>query len=530
MIGNTSKLQIVISAVDKASKQIKQTSKELTKAGESAKKASKSFSMSEKRLKALKIGAGLAGAAIAGMAVKMGISAVKQATKFQKEMTNVATLVDTSKESMEEMGKKVRDISKRMPVDIGDLTAALYQVRSAGIDAKKAMGVLETSAKLATAGLATTEEATDLLTSAINVFGDEAHSADKLADILFKTVKYGKTTVAELAQGFGKVANIAKETGISIEDLSAATAVLTTGGLKAAEAQTAIKAAISNILKPTADARAAAEKLGIQFDLNTLQSKGLSGMLLEIAEAAGDDKQSLTDLFGSVEATNAIFSLTSTDGGAAMNKMIEDMIGNTNELDIAFQKQNATMEKQYQLLQNNLNVVMMELGTKILPIVMKAVQGLNLLLGGLQANLEIVQAQTKAMAQEVMAKAKEAREAGDEERAERLMKAAREAYAQEYGEQKVTGWDIIKGGFKSAGELLSFQEGGVVPGQPNEPQVAVVHGGEKIIPAGEGEAVPNQPTYNFHFEGAFIGNELDFTNKIIRLINRDSELKALAGV
>jgi len=45
--------------------------------------------------------------------------------------------------------------------------------------------------------------------------------------------------------------------------------------------------------------------------------------------------------------------------------------------------------------------------------------------------------------------------------------------------------DVWSGITNFFGSLPFFQEGGVVSGQPNEPQLAVVHGGETIIPAGQ---------------------------------------------
>lgn len=422
------------------------------------------------------------GALLAGgaMVVGIGVKSVKAAADFEKAMASVATLVDTSTENMEEMGKKVREISKRVPKDISELTVALYDVRSAGISAADAMDVLEASAKLAVAGLGTTQEATNLLTSAINVYGDTTHDANALAEILFKTVKYGKTTIAELSQGFGKVAAIAKETGISIEDLSAATALLTTGGIKAAEAQTALKAMISNVLKPTKDATDAAEKLGIQFDLGALQAKGLSGMLAEIAEKAGTDKQALADLFGSVEAANAIFALTSVEGGAAFRQILEDMTAQTGALDEATRLQNAAASAQYQLLKNQLNVVFIELGTQILPLLLKAMEEIRDMIdtatwvwkiwGGEIVSVNDALADLEYKLMIVIETAK-----GFFSTMEKISSFSRQAIG------AVTGWSALKW---TAGKL-GFQKGGIVPGPIGEPMSAIVHGGETIIPAGK---------------------------------------------
>jgi len=329
---------------------------------------------SGKSLNNFKDTANKAGVAITALAGVMLIKGVKNAVEFEKSMTNVRTLIDDDVESFDELKEGVIELGKKTPQPLGDLTEALYDVRSAGVSAEDQFLVLESAAKLATAGLSTTKEATNILTSAINVYGDETHDANKLSDILFKTVKAGKTTVAELAQGFGKTAGIAKETGIEIEDLQASVAILTTGGITASEAYTSLKAGISNILKPTSDATAAAQKLGINFDLSTLQSEGLAGMLQNVAEAAGDDKQAIADLFGSVEAANAIFNLTSDEGLAKMLAIQQDMLDPANALDEAFQKQTETAAAQWEMMKNNLNFILMEFASVVMPVVVGAME------------------------------------------------------------------------------------------------------------------------------------------------------------
>lgn len=74
-------------------------------------------------------------------------------------------------------------------------------------------------------------------------------------------------------------------------------------------------------------------------------------------------------------------------------------------------------------------------------------------------------------------------------------------------------------------EVPKFQKGGIVPGPIGKPTPAIVHGGEVIIPPEK--RVGN--TYNFNFAGAFIGNKDVLIEEIKRAINRESELRALAG-
>ncbi len=46
----------------------------------------------------------------------------------------------------------------------------------------------------------------------------------------------------------------------------------------------------------------------------------------------------------------------------------------------------------------------------------------------------------------------------------------------------------------------SFQDGGVVPGPVGQPQLAVVHGGETVVPAQQTIAAPVIPSQNLNVE------------------------------
>ena len=60
--------------------------------------------------------------------------------------------------------------------------------------------------------------------------------------------------------------------------------------------------------------------------------------------------------------------------------------------------------------------------------------------------------------------------------------------------------NIVSGGIRGIGRLLGFQDGGTVPGPIGAPQLAVVHGGEEIIPPGEGGGRVVQ-VFNFEWRG-----------------------------
>ncbi len=340
-------LEAVITADDRASGKIK--------------KSSESFKKFAKTIAAV-------GVAAAGAAIAIGVKAVKAAASFEAKMADVSTLVDINVESMDEMSDAVLRLSTTLPVSADELATALYQVRSAGVSAADAMDVLEASAKLAIAGLGTTEEAVDLVTSSLNSFAAENLTADKAADILFKTVKAGKTTVGELAQAFGMVAPMAASMKVRFDELQAATAALTVTGMKTSVAQTQIRASLTSLIKPT-------KEMGELFDILEVETAqlgiaqwGLVGFFGKLTEAADGNQEMLAKAFGSVEALNAVLALTGPQG-EAFKETLEGMRDGTSLLDEAVQKQTDTFDAQYKMLTNYLNVALIKLGNEILPVI-----------------------------------------------------------------------------------------------------------------------------------------------------------------
>lgn len=352
------KLQIVVEAVDKASGVLKRTGK---------------------RIGGLSSATKLAATSVAGLGVAMGTHAVKEAMKFEKMMSDVNTLYDDQGESVAKLSKGVTDLLKRVPKDPEDLGASAYAIVSAGIsDTGQALKVLEASGKLAVAGLGETAEATDILTSAINAFGLDANKAEDISNSFFLAVKSGKTTVAELSQGFGQVAPLASQLGVGFNDLLASTSAMTTSGLKASVAYTQIRATLSNMLKPTKEMQEAFGTLGITSnDLQgMLSEQGLVGTLRTLSDAVGGDQEQLAKMFGSVEALNGVMMLLG-DTGTDATEILKNMEGGANALDSAFNKQTKTTEAQFKLLQNKYNMAMKDLGVKILPAVLKVMEVLS---------------------------------------------------------------------------------------------------------------------------------------------------------
>lgn len=325
--------------------------------------------------KATNIGKKAAGAfAVLGIGVA-GLA--KTFADFEKGMTNVATLIDTNAESMEAMGKQVREIGNRTPAALNDLTSALFDVRSAGFGAGDAMEVLEQSARLGVAGLASTKQATDIMTSALNTFKKEGLSAAEVSDILFKTQKFGKTTIAELSAAFGATAPIIQSAGIGLADFSAATAALTTVGIPAAQAQNSIRAAIVSLKKPTKEMELIFKNLGAKSGPDLIRtSDGLGDVFKKIQAEANRSGIAIEKAAGRVEGAVAITSLA-TSTSKAYTDALASMTTGANLVDEAFEKQKKTLASTFQLLVNSFQDAAISIGATLVPTLTILAEGLR---------------------------------------------------------------------------------------------------------------------------------------------------------
>ena len=247
-------------------------------------------------------GATKAAVAVAGLAKNLGglylayktLGTVKQSVRdfaaFERQMANVSTMLyrDGAMKYLPAYKQQIRELAIEFGEGTETLSKGLYDILSASIDASKAMDVLTVSSRAAQAGLTTTAVAGDAITTILNSYGLSAEYAGKVSSDLFETVQRGKLVFGDLASEIGLVAADAASAGVSLEELLAAVATLTRGGLGAPTAVTSLRALINAFRKPTEEGKKAAAELGFEMNVTTLHAQQLSGMLRILAKASNE--------------------------------------------------------------------------------------------------------------------------------------------------------------------------------------------------------------------------------------------------
>jgi len=246
-------------------------------------------------------GAAIAGGVLTG-SLALGVFA---ASKFHRQMAFVSTMVQDTDRFMGQFSDTLKDLSVRYGESTETLSRGLYDILSAGIPAEKALAFLTTSVEAARGGFTSTAIAADALTTVVNAFGYAAEDVNKVSDIMFKTVEKGKLTYADLSSSLGLVVTSAATAGVQFEEVAGSIARLTTVGLSAEMAATALNGALLAIKTPGEAAKKAALDLGIAFDAAALKERGFLGVMEQVIAAAPTEEQ-LGRLFPDRRARRAI--------------------------------------------------------------------------------------------------------------------------------------------------------------------------------------------------------------------------------
>lgn len=261
-----------------------------------------------------------------GVGVIAGLSAAKDAaTEFGFEIAKIRTVVDETAFSTADLKTTTMGLASSYGIDAMQQAAGMYETLSAGItDADKATRLLEAANEFAVGGSTGLAGAVDTLTSVVNTYADQGLSAAAASDQMFTAIAAGKTTAEQLSASLGEVMPTAHLAGVSFGELQAAIAALTLQGIKTPQAITGMNAALSNIMKPSADAAKEAKRLGIEFNATALKSKGLSGLLSQLDGNAKVNANTFTELFGSIDGIK-VAAVLAADGGKGFKGILEQM-------------------------------------------------------------------------------------------------------------------------------------------------------------------------------------------------------------
>jgi TP901 family phage tail tape measure protein len=285
---------------------------------------------------------------------------------FENGMNEVFTLLpDITEQAMGEMTAQVKQFSKAAGVLPEKTVPALYQALSAGVPNDNVFAFLETANKAAVGGVTQLETAVDGLSSVVNAYGADVIDVNKTSDLMFTTVRLGKTNFEQLSQSLFNVLPSASAAGVKFEDVSASLAALTAQGVPTSVATTRVRAAIDELSKAgTKTDQVFREVAGKSFKDFIAQGGNLQQALQLLEKEAKRNNLGINDLFSSIEAGGAALALTGK-GTETFTKAMEEMSKATGATDAAFDKMEKGLKRKIDKMKANFEVFKLEVGGRL---------------------------------------------------------------------------------------------------------------------------------------------------------------------
>jgi TP901 family phage tail tape measure protein len=230
---------------------------------------------------------------------------------FQTKVAEIRTISQSAQQTTEAWTKQLAGLSEEFGKPQADVAQAAYETLSNQI-AKGAQSAdfLRSSLALAITTNSSATDSVNLLSSAINSYGLDVSSSDRISAIFFKTIDLGRIKASELANTFGRVGPLAAQLGVSLEETAAALSTITRTGVPASESITFLNNIFTALLKPTEAMKKFLDGIGVSSGETAVQTFGLAGVLQKLAVEAEKGHTHIAQLFENIRGLKGITALT----------------------------------------------------------------------------------------------------------------------------------------------------------------------------------------------------------------------------
>lgn len=240
-----------------------------------------------------------AGTALVSM-FQRGIGTIRE---FNVQMDKLQAISGANSEQMAVLESTAKQMGASTIFSASESAEAMTFMAMAGWDTQQIVSGLPGVLDLAAASGESLAKTSDIVTDALTAFGMQASDSTQFADLLASASSAANTNVSMMGDTFRYVAPVFGAFGFSAEDAALATGLMANSGIKATQAGTALRGALSRMAKPTSEVASTMESLGLNItdaDGNFLPFIDTMGQLREkFAELTpAQQAQSASALFG----------------------------------------------------------------------------------------------------------------------------------------------------------------------------------------------------------------------------------------
>jgi len=194
-----------------------------------------------------------------------------QALKDLQAITGATTL------EVAQMGDKIKEVASNTKFSASEVAEGMRIIGQAGFSAAESVQVIGSVSDLATGTLTAMSTTVDLVTTSIRVFGKQAGDSREVVDVFANAVNRSKLTIDKLRTSMNYVGPVAKNAGVSLQEMATAMATLANSGLRASTIGTGLRRVFAELISPGKALTAAAQNSGVALQeldprVNSLQS------------------------------------------------------------------------------------------------------------------------------------------------------------------------------------------------------------------------------------------------------------------
>lgn len=306
-------------------------------------------------------------ATVVALVAAMSTAVISLGSEFEQANAKASTLFGDAQVDMAQYQGKMLELSNKTGLAASELGNTMYDALSAGIpasdDMSESLGFLEKNSKLAKAGFTDINTATTATAKVLNAYKMDVSETDRIHKVLMQTQNKGITTVNELGSVLSQVTPTASAMGVSFEQVGAALAGMTAQGTPTAQATTQLNQLIAELGKNGTQANKAMMKMYEEMgygkkSFKELMNEGVTlvDIIVDMEGYAADNKKSLIDMFGSLEAGKAALSMAGDNAQTFVNNL-EAMETQTDVVGEAYDKVTDTFKEKSKMVINSLENV-----------------------------------------------------------------------------------------------------------------------------------------------------------------------------
>ena len=311
----------------------------------------------------------------------------KKAIDFESQMNTTKSLLadtiptaDELNSTTQKLGESSKNWARQYGISTASINEGMQEIIKKGFDANQ---TIEAMPAILDAAKASGEDFNTVMNATTNIlqqFGLSTQDTERVTNSLTFVANKTAAGFADMGAAMEYVGPVAKNVGMDLEETAAAVGLLSNNGIAGEKAGTALRGALTRLLKPSEQNAEAMEKLGFsaeEFRSGAIKLPDILDRIKKNTEGMTDAQKSalIATAFGT-EAQTAMNILVDQGGDALRNLANETKGATTYTKDLANELSKSS-KNGVERFKSSLEVLQINIGQKLLPLLTPTIDKVN---------------------------------------------------------------------------------------------------------------------------------------------------------